>query len=136
MNIWTNLKFQQIWQNEIINKTLDTPSITADSQTNETSNEITIYFRVTYYVNKGCSLIKSCIRKIKSNCKKEQSITFKVLYDVTKIDFFCSTKDKMPTLNQSFVVYEFVCPGCNADYVGKNGRTLFERNVEHAWSDN
>ena len=76
--------------------------------------------------------IKSCIRKIKSNCKKEQSITFKVLYDVTKIDFFCSTKDKMPTLNQSFVVYEFVCPGCNADYVGKNGRTLFERNVEHA----
>ena len=136
MNIWTNLKFQQIWQNEIINKTLDTPSITADSQTNETSNEITIYFRVTYYVNKGCSLIKSCIHKIKSNCKKEQSITFKVLYDVTKIDFFCSTKDKMPTLNQSFVVYEFVCPGCNADYVGKNGRTLFERNVEQAWSDN
>ena len=39
----------------------------------------------------------------------------------------------MQTLNQSFVLYEFVCPGCSANYVGKTERTLFERNVEHAW---
>ena len=38
----------------------------------------------------------------------------------------------MPTLNDSFVVYEFACPGCSANYVGKTERTLFERNVEHA----
>ena len=36
----------------------------------------------------------------------------------------------MQTLNQSFVLYEFVCPGCSANYVGKTERTLFERNVE------
>ena len=28
-----------------------------------------------------------------------------------------------------------MCPGCSANYVGKTERTLFERNVEHAWSD-
>ena len=79
----------------IIKKTLNTPSITTDSNdANETNNGVTIYFRVPYYGDKGCSLIKSCIRKIKSNCKKEQSINFRVLYDVTKIDFFCSTKIK------------------------------------------
>ena len=95
----------------------------------ETSNEFTIY-------HKGCSLITSCIPKIKSNRKKEHSITFRVsvLHDVPKIDFFCSTKDKTSTLNQSFAVYEFVCPGCSANYVGKTERTLFERNVEHACS--
>ena len=32
-------------------------------------------------------------------------------------------------------MYEFVCPGCSANYVGKTKITLFERNVEHAWND-
>ena len=32
-------------------------------------------------------------------------------------------------------MHEFVCPGCSANYVGKIERTLFERNVEHAWND-
>ena len=42
-----------------------------------------------------------------------------------------STKDKTLTLNQSFVVHKFVCPGCRIDYVGKTERTLFEINVEN-----
>ena len=122
--------------NSIIYKTLKRPSITADSNdANKSNNGVTIYFCVPYYGDKGCSLIKSYIRKIKSNCKKEQSINFRVLYDVTKVDFFCSTKDKTLTLNQSFVVNEFVCPGCSANYVGKTEKTSFKRNVEHAWND-
>ena len=36
---------------------------------------------------------------------------------------------------QQFVVYEFVCPRCRANYVGKTEKTLFQRNVEHAWND-
>ena len=55
--------------NSIINKILNTPSITEDSiDAKETSSGVTIYFRVPYYGDKGCSLLKSCIRKIKSNC--------------------------------------------------------------------
>ena len=41
----------------------------------------------------------------------------------------------MPTLNQSFVVCESVCPGCSANYVGKTEITLYGKNVEHAWND-
>ena len=48
---------------------------------------------------------------------------------------FCSTKYKTPTLNQLFAVYESVCPGCRANYVGRTERNSLERNVEHAWSD-
>ena len=80
------------------------------------SKEVTIYFHVSYYDNKVCSLIKSCISKIRSNCEKEHLITSKFLHDVTNIDFFCSPKDKTPTLNQSYSVYGFVCPGCSANY--------------------
>ena len=60
-----------------------------------------------------------------------------MLYDVTKLEFFCNTKDRTPKLNQSFVVYEFTCPGCNVNYVGKTERTLHERYhiLEHAWND-
>ena len=31
----------------------------------------------------------------------------------------------------SFVVYVFICPGCGANYVGKNKRMLYEQCVEH-----
>ena len=72
---------------------------------------------------------------MKSNCKKDHPIVFRLLYDVTKLEFFCNTKDRTPKLNESFVVYEFICPGCNANYVGKTERTLHERCAEHAWDD-
>ena len=49
--------------------------------------------------------------------------------------YFCNTKDATPTLNKSNVVYEFCCPGCQAKYIGKTERTLFERSREHGWSD-
>ena len=71
--------------------------------------------------------------KLQKNPK--QSVNFRVLYDDTKTNLFCRTKDKMPTRNQSLDVYEFVCPRCSANYVGKTGRTLLERKVEHAWSN-
>ena len=52
------------------------------------------------------------------------------------MEFFCNTKERTPIINQSFVVYEFKCPGCGANYGGKTERTLYERCVvEHAWSD-
>ena len=45
------------------------------------------------------------------------------------------TKDRTPIINQSLLVYEFTCPDCGANFVGKTKRTLFERCAEHAWSD-
>ena len=38
-------------------------------------------------------------------------------------------------MSNSFVVYDFSCPGCRANYIGKTERTLYERAVEHAWTD-
>ena len=51
------------------------------------------------------------------------------------MEFFCNTKDRTSIINQSFVVYEFTCAGCGANYVGKTERTLYERCAEQAWSD-
>ena len=129
--------FPQAVVNSIINKTVNTPSNNEGPNINnaEKSNEITIYFRFPYYGDKAFSLFKSCIRKIKSNCKKDHPVLFRLLYDGTKLEFFCNTKDRTPKLNESFVVYEFICTGCNANYVGKSERTLHERCAEHVWDD-
>ena len=69
------------------------------------------------------------------NCKNDQRVVFKILYDVCKMEFFCNTKDRIPNINQYFVVYEFTCPGCRANYVRKTERKLYERCVAHTWSD-
>ena len=94
-----------------------------------------IYFCFPYYGDKGFSLFKSCVHKTKSNWKKDHPIVFRLLYDVTNLEFFYNTKDRTPKLNESFVVYEFICPRCNANYVGKTERTLLERYAGHAWDD-
>ena len=123
--------------NSIFRKTLQAlqdkkePNLTAKQK-----EPVIIYFCFPYYGDKGLQLLKSCIHKvkIKLNGKNDQPGVFKILYDVCKIEFFCNTKDRTPIINQSFVVYEFTCSGCSANYVRKTERT-YERCVEHAWSD-
>ena len=118
--------------NSIINKTLNTPSITEDfHDVNKTSNEVVIYFYIHHSDGKGCPLIKSCIHKLNKIANKNDQFAFRVLHDVTKIDVFCSNKDKTPTSNQS-LLFEFVCSGCNANYVGKTLRIFFEKSVAYA----
>ena len=108
------------------------------SETNLTAKQkesVVIYFHFPYYGEKGLQLLKFCIRNSKVNCKKDQPVVFKILHDVCKMEFFCNTKDRTPIINQSFVVYEFTCPGCGANYVGKTERTLYERYVADVWND-
>ena len=64
------------------------------------------------------------------------SIRFKTQYYVNKIEFDCNTKDKIAVLSNSFVVYDFSCPGSGGNFIGKTKRTLHERAVEYAWTDN
>ena len=125
--------FPKLVINSIINKTLNAPSITGDSHdVNETNNEVTIYFRVHYYGDKGW--LNPTFAKPNQIAKNNDQLPSE-FYMTSQKKIFCSAKDKTPTLNQSFVVYEFVCPGCSANYIGKTERTLFKRNLDHAWSD-
>ena len=67
--------------------------------------------------------------------KKESNVYFKVIYDNVKLSYLTNSKDKIPTLNQSFVVYHFSCPDCSNCYVGKTERTIYERTHEHGRKD-
>ena len=89
-----------------------------------------------YYSDKGLWLLKPCLCRIRSNCVKTRSIRFKTQHDVNKIEFYCNNKDKTVVLNNLFVVDDFSCHGCGANYTCKTELILYERTVEHAWTDN
>ena len=110
-------------------------STTDESTDNAESLEIlTIYTCMPYYSNKRLSVLKSFLSKIQSNNVKTHSIGLKTQYNANKIEFYCNTKDKTVVLCN--VVYDFSCSNCGANYIGKTERTLYDRTVEHAWTDN
>ena len=126
---WNN--FLRSVVKSIIHQVLHT---TDENTDNVKSPEVLIiYLLIPYYSDKGLSLLKSCLRKIRSNWVKALSIRFRTQYDVNKIEFYCNTKDKTAVLCNFFVVYDFSCPGCGTNYISKTERTLYERTIEHAW---
>ena len=63
----------------------------------------------------------------------KKKVKFNVQFRTTKLSFFTSNKDKIPFLNNSYVVYEYTCPGCSQKYIGKTETTLFKQTKEHGW---
>ena len=54
-------------------------------------------------------------------------VKFIVIYQTKKISYFLPKKDKILDLSQNNLVYQFICPGCNALYIGKTERNLATR---------
>ena len=92
-----------------------------------------IWINLPFLGKYGTKLTNNFIRKIspllKSPCK------FIVNWKTTDTNCFISLKDPTPKTYQSSVVYEFKCPGCNANYVGKTDRCLYTRIKEHSSLD-
>ena len=92
-----------------------------------------IWINLPFLGKYGTKLTNNFIREIspllKSPCK------FIVNWKTTDTNCFISLKDPTPKTYQSSVVYEFKCPGCNANYVGKTDRCLYTRIKEHSSLD-
>ena len=59
----------------------------------------------------------------------------KQLNSIFKIGSVFSAKDKLEWDSKSFVVYIFICPGCNARYIGETTRHITTRIEEHCSTD-
>ena len=71
-----------------------------------------------------------------TNFLRKKRVKFVLQYEPTELFYFTNTKGQILLLSQSLVVYKFVCPGCSSPYIGKSGRTLWERTEEHAYKNN
>ena len=87
---------------KIINK----PSETDPIKTNENIR----YFKGTF-----SKFIKNKLTK--QFCKKVTNI--KIVFSTFKLASLFSTKDKVPYGLKAYVVYNFLCAGCNASYVSE-----------------
>ena len=86
---------------------------------------LTVCFRFPYCRYQGFQLLKSCISKIKVNCKNDQPVVFKILYDVWS-SLVIPNSEFLLSIN--LVVYEFTCLGCGANYLEKP-RECYMNNV-------
>ena len=95
-NFATSNEFPKYIVDNIFRKTIQAHEDKSEPNLTAKQKElVVIYFRFPYYDGKGLKLLKSCICKIKVNCKNDQPVVFKILY-VCKMEFFCNTKDRTP----------------------------------------
>ena len=92
-----------------------------------------IWITLPYIGVKGESLIKSTVKKLRTNFK--ENVTIITRFNDTKMSMFCSNKDKLKFEQISNLIYEFTCPGCQKKYIGKTDRCLSIRLNEHATRD-
>ena len=71
---------------------------------------------------------ESLIKKLRQNFKEK--ITIISRFNDAKV--FCSNKDKIKFEQKSNVIYEFICPGCNRQYIGRTDICIITRLNEHA----
>ena len=98
----------------------------------EMDDPVIIWLRIPYAGSAGENLVSNLKRKLKHCFKKNINFKFNVTYSTHKIAFYTNMKDTTPQMYKSNIVYKFTCPGCNAAYIGKTERNLFQRCNEHA----
>ena len=90
------------------------------------------YFKLPYLGIGSKETKTKIIDLCKKLCKDTKII---ISFNVCKIGSFLSTKSAHPLSLQSFVFYKFLCPSCEACYVGETTRHFKVRMDEHLRRD-
>ena len=110
---------------KIINK----PSETDPVKTNDNIR----YFKLPFIGNFSKFTENKLQKLTKQFCKEGSNI--KIVFSTFKLASLFSTKDKVPYGLKSYIVYKFLCAGCNASYVGETYRHISTRIHEHLETD-
>ena len=94
MNIQGKQMHKQYWTNKVVGFCQN--GTNNNNTVNNKLDPLIIYFRFPYYNDKRVSLIKSCIRTTKAHCLKDWPTVVRLVYDVTKMEFFCNTSFTKP----------------------------------------
>ena len=108
---------------------MNKPSETEPSKTKENIR----YFKLPF-IGKFSKFTENKLQKLtKQFCKEGTNI--KIVFSTFKLASLFSTKDKVPYGLKSYVIYKFLCTGCNASYVGETYRHISTRTHEHLETD-
>ena len=97
-------------------------------------NEIQMRYIKLPYIGEFSKTAKIKIKKLLLKfCKENTNV--RLIFTTYKISSYFSTKDVMPNLFKSNVVYKFSCAGCTSCYVGRTHVYFNERRYEHLNTD-
>ena len=99
--------------------------------TNETKNDMN-YYKLPYIGTFSKSTQKSISELCNKYCKE---LKIRLSFTPFKIGSLFSLKDKISMEHKSFVVYLFICSGCNARYIGETTKQFMVRVNEHLHTD-
>ena len=97
------------------------------------SNTVKFNYYKLPYIGHFSKTTKQKLKKISDQYCKDLSV--KIVFTPFKVGDLFSVKDAIPKLLKSSFVYKFVCPGCNACYIGEATRHLSTRIKEHLEKD-
>ena len=114
--------------NKVTNSYLNSKYVVDNTENSEKSD--VVYFMLPYLGQNSISL-KSKITRI---CEKYKiKLNVKLSFQSFKLSQMFSTKDSLSL--KSYVVYKFICAGCNDCYVGFTTRHYSTRIREHLFTD-
>ena len=91
------------------------------------------YIKLPYIGQFSVNTKKKIMNLYKRFCKGDSEI--RLVFSVTKVRDYFSTKDSFPKCFKSYVVYLFKCPSCRTCYVGRTHKHLDTRIQEHLGSE-
>ena len=96
------------------------------------TNNVAKYYKLPYIGHISTDVKRKINRFCKFYCK---SLSIKIILTPFKVADMFNVKDPIPKSLKYFFVYKFVCPGCNACYIGETTRHLSTRIKEHLEKD-
>ena len=115
-------------RNNIV-KRLENRKNTKNNYTLEQENIATISCKIPCVGVQRETLIKNLVRKPKRHIDKQFEL--RNIYRTKKLSYYYNTKDKVPEYLKSHILYEFCCPACNMEYIGKTDPNFGTRVQEH-----
>ena len=96
------------------------------------TNNVVRYYKLPYIGHISTDVKRKINRFCKFYCK---SLSIKIVLTPFKVADMFNMKGPISKFLKSFVVYKFVCPGCNACYIGETTCHLPTRIKEHLETD-
>ena len=117
-----------------VNRYLNKKIVNKPSEIEPSKTKENIWYFKLPFKGKFSKFTENKLQNLSKQFCKEVTI-IKIIFSTFKLASLFSTKDKVPYGLKSYVIYKFLCAGCNASYVGETYRHISTRTHEHLKTD-
>ena len=117
-----------------VNRYLNKKIVNKPSEIEPSKTKENIWYFKLPFKGKFSKFTENKLQNLSKQFCKEVTI-IKIIFSTFKLASLFSTKDKVPYGLKSYVIYKFLCAGCNASFVGETYRHISTRTHEHLKTD-